>query len=632
MTIFRKNLINFGCLTLFLILLLIISIPAFMNSLYYEANARALSSTASALLSAFSEEYLREYFAAGETGKAFPYEEKQYRLTLIDKNGYVLWDSQVEHRMVNHMDREEVYTALEGREGRALRKSTNTGTRQLYTALPVFGMDGLPAGIFRLSMEVSGFWQRLAPIVLPILFITAILVFAAFFGVYNFSRSLSLSLERLVNIALETEDFHFSAQRPKADNQLEGDVEELVTLEKALRGMSSEFKLRLKEARTEGRQLETILNSMSEAVIATDNSLLLLLVNPCARKLFNLEDCLKDRNILIYSEGNQFSERNTFSFRKRLSLLEATHSTELEWTARKVLETGKSEELEIKFHTTGTEQRFQVSVTPLPSEPAANLNTAGTGLYGGIVIVMEDLTHIARLEQIRKDFVANVSHELRTPIQLMKGFSETLLDSPIIDAREGDTAGKEQFRHFIEIIRKNANTMENLINDLLSLANLEDENSVRPDKEELELAPLFEEAVYLVDIPAKKKQTEIVIDCPPDLRAKLYGSYIIQALVNLLDNAIKYSPGASRIWLRAFSDNGELIMEVKDQGIGISAEHHERIFERFYRIDQARSRDAGGTGLGLAIVRHIALLHGGKAEFESHAGDGSTFRIRIKDN
>jgi two-component system phosphate regulon sensor histidine kinase PhoR len=145
--------------------------------------------------------------------------------------------------------------------------------------------------------------------------------------------------------------------------------------------------------------------------------------------------------------------------------------------------------------------------------------------------------------------------------------------------------------------------------------------------EEQPLAPLFAEAVSLVEIPARNKRIEIAVTCPPELKARLHGSFIIHALVNLLDNAIKYSSENSRIQAEGRREYGELILEVRDRGAGIPHEHLERIFERFYRAD--RSRRAGGTGLGLSIVRHIALLHKGSAEAESRAGEGSTFRIRI---
>ncbi|MDR1837072.1 MAG: PAS domain-containing sensor histidine kinase, partial [Treponema sp.] len=149
------------------------------------------------------------------------------------------------------------------------------------------------------------------------------------------------------------------------------------------------------------------------------------------------------------------------------------------------------------------------------------------------------------------------------------------------------------------------------------------------DMEELSVAPLIDEAVSSLEPQAKRKQIDVIVKCPQDLNAKLYGSLIIQALINLIDNGIKYSPSKSKLWVSACEENEEMLFEVKDRGIGIPAEHLERIFERFYRVDRARSRDAGGTGLGLSIVRHIAIIHKGRVEAESHAGEGSVFRIRI---
>jgi len=219
-----------------------------------------------------------------------------------------------------------------------------------------------------------------------------------------------------------------------------------------------------------------------------------------------------------------------------------------------------------------------------------------------------------------------VSHELRTPIQIIKGFSETLLDT-VSDSEEKNE--NKQIIHFIEIIQKNANTMENLTNDLLILADLENGTPNVREPEELTIISLIDEAVSSVESQAKRKQIEIDVDCSGELRAKLYGSFIIQALINLIDNAIKYSQAKSKIWIKAYCEGEELLLEVRDKGIGIPNEHKERIFERFYRADRSRSREAGGTGLGLSIVRHIALLHKGTAEVESRSAEGSVFRIRI---
>ena len=370
--------------------------------------------------------------------------------------------------------------------------------------------------------------------------------------------------------------------------------------------------MKKEEINAEGPGLEAILNSMFEGVIALDSCLNIILVNRRFCSLFGVDliPAVKDW-------------RGT-------SMLELSRSAEMEEAARQVLSTGRPTELNLRRYASGIEQNFQVFIAPLEPGSVPEQETNNEVMCRGVVIVVRDISRLVKLEQVRKNFAANVSHELRTPIQVVKGFAENILDSSMKD--------KKQIRHFAEIIRKNARIMENITNDLLTLVSLEDESSAvqgsnpRPPMEETEVAPLIAEAKEMVEIAARKKNISIDVFCPPDLSAKLYGSLIIQALVNLLDNGIKYSD--SRIKVYAFRDNNEIIIEVKDKGIGIPAEHLSRIFERFYRVDRARSRDTGieskaGTGLGLAIVRHIALLHNGKAEVESHAGEGSVFRLRL---
>jgi two-component system phosphate regulon sensor histidine kinase PhoR len=324
------------------------------------------------------------------------------------------------------------------------------------------------------------------------------------------------------------------------------------------------------------------------------------------------------------------------------SFLEFSGSVELENAARKVLFSGEPFEMILKRYVKGTEQHFQIFATPLGVTPlgvtplgVTPLGNIPIGEGQGVVIVLGDISRLMKLEQVRKDFAANVSHELRTPIQVVKGFAENIINSSLED--------KDRILHFMEIIKKNIQTMENLTNDLLTLVSLEDNSATRPAMEETFLAPIIKEARSMVEIAARKKDISIETFCPPDLAAKLHGSLFIQALVNLLDNSIKYSGPGSRIRLYAYMDNRQivgqqtvgqqLVIEVKDKGIGIPSEHMGRIFERFYRVDRSRlrteGREEGGTGLGLAIVRHIAMLHNGTVEAESHAGEGSVFRLKI---
>jgi two-component system phosphate regulon sensor histidine kinase PhoR len=587
MTVFKKNLLTLGAAALVLSFVLVLTMLVFMNSLYYETSALGLKNTAKTLMTTIGNEKIKEVFADNSPDEIDMMIEASdvYRLTLIETSGYVLWDSQVPGRLVNHIDREEIIAALEGREASARRDSISASMKQIYYALPVLGSDNSVIGVFRLSVSVPDFWVRVSPVLSSFLIFSVIAAGIAFLIIYVFSRSLSSSIGRLVDITQAGASLLSGAE---ADEKI---APEFKSLEKAIRAMTSELNFQLERAKTEGQRLEAILNGMSEAVFAADSELKLHLVNPRARALFNIEN----RNVTM-------------------TLLEATRSAELTEAAKKALASGTALEMELTLRS-GAEQQFQVFVSPL----------AGAG--SGVVIVLQEITRLVKLERIRKDFVANVSHELRTPIQLIKGFSETLLDT----LSGGGNGGRKQLIHFIEIINKNAGTMENLTNDLLILADLENDSKNARDLEELSIAQLIGEAVSSVEPQAKRKKIEIKTDCPGNLKYSLYGSFIVQALINLIDNAVKYSPPESKVWITAQDSDGELVLQVRDKGIGIPSEHLERIFERFYRVDRSRSREAGGTGLGLSIVRHIALLHKGKVEAESHAGEGSVFRIRIPD-
>ena len=639
MTIFKRSLLTLGLAVLIFFAAVVASVLMFMNSLYYEINLRGLGDTAKTLMAVIGKDRVTEIFAAnsGKIDVSLPSGANEvYRLTLIDPSGNVIWDSHVTDRIVNHIDREEVIAALEGREGSSWRDSLTTRIRQIYYALPVFDNSGVPIGVFRLSVAVPGFGMRVSPVIVPFIIFSCLFAAAAFCAIFAFSRSLSISLGRLVKIVQESAPL---LSGPEASERVEL---EFNSLERTLKAMTTELNYQFDQARAEGRRLEAILNGMTEAVFAMDSSLKLHLVNPRARELFNLGN--RDINAM--------------------SLLEATRSTELVEAAKKALYSGEPLEMELTFHTgiitaaqrmsanegSRSAQQFQVFAAPLagatPLASATSLtnttpNTADayhltrrertlsdteqTGANSGVVLVLQEITRLVKLERIRKDFVANVSHELRTPIQLIKGFTETLIDT--VSAQE--SGNNKQICHFLDIIRKNTGTMENLTNDLLVLADLENDLGIARDLEDTNVAHLIQEAVSSTEPQAKRKQIEIIVNCPDDLHENLYGSFIIQALINLIDNGIKYSQPDSKLWITACLENEELILQVRDNGIGIPAEHIERIFERFYRVDKARSREGGGTGLGLSIVRHIALLHRGKAEEESHAGEGSTFRIRI---
>jgi two-component system phosphate regulon sensor histidine kinase PhoR len=245
---------------------------------------------------------------------------------------------------------------------------------------------------------------------------------------------------------------------------------------------------------------------------------------------------------------------------------------------------------------------------------------------GGAVIVLNDVTDVQRLEHVRRDFVANVSHELKTPVASIKGFVETLLDGAADDPADN--------RRFLGIIARQADRLAAIIEDLLALSRIEQrEGAGNLPVEPTLVADVFAAATADCDARAADRSIRLETDCPDSLQADLNAPLLEQAVINLIDNAIKYSDPGRTVRLSAESLTGagaaDLVIHVQDQGCGIDAEHLPRLFERFYRVDKARSRKLGGTGLGLSIVKHIVQAHGGRIDVESVPGVGTTFTIRV---
>ena len=508
-----------------------------------------------------------DVFTDGENtaGMKAAFATSPFRVTLIRRNGQVIFDTDTESAvMENHLDRPEFQAAIKGGIGSERRKSASLGKEYIYAAIGIY-----PVGINAAGINAGDKNE-----------ITGVLRLSRLVPSFS-SRLLSSALPFLIGAFLLI--FTAAIGLYKYSRSLSLSIEEKLSNE--LQKKTFEITERIRENHIENSRREAILNGMYEGVISLDQNLKIVLANPRINSILNIEDKKDIRGA---------------------SILEVSSSVELEKAAAKVLNSGQPFELILKRYMSGTEQYLQAFVSPLEFDR-------------GVLVVLIDITRLVKLEQIRKDFAANVSHELRTPIQVIKGFAENILASSLDN--------KEEIRYFAEIIAKNTLTMENLTYDLLTLVSLENENAVRPPMEESVLAPLIAEAAATVEFAAKKKNISVEISCSPELSVNLYGSLFIQALVNLLENAIKYSGVGSGIRVDAYVKDDRIIIEVIDRGIGIPAEHMNRLFERFYRVDKARSREQGGTGLGLAIVRHIALLHNGKAEAESHAGEGSVFRL-----
>lgn len=246
-----------------------------------------------------------------------------------------------------------------------------------------------------------------------------------------------------------------------------------------------------------------------------------------------------------------------------------------------------------------------------------------TAIPDGCVVIFHDMTDIRRTEKMRRDFVANVSHELRTPLSAITGYSETLLDGALTD-------DPGVCRDFLQVIHRHSLRLTQLVEDLLDLSKLESPD-YQPELLPVSLQGLIQQAFLLVEDKALEKQINISVDIQSPLpRVMSESSSMQQVLTNLLDNAIKYTPPQGAVEISAFQTRaGKIQVDVKDNGIGIEAKYLSRIFERFYRVDKARSRDLGGTGLGLSIVKHIVQLHGGEIRVDSVVNQGSTFSLTL---
>jgi two-component system, OmpR family, phosphate regulon sensor histidine kinase PhoR len=587
-SILKKSSILVAAAVLVVSVYFIAGMLIYANNQYNEINTKNMEEAVSALRRFTPPEVFTDKDAEDEWISRMNI-SGPYRITLISRSGQVIFDTEADSAvMENHLDRLEFQTSVRDGIGTARRRSATLGQYYLYAAAALQDSGGKLTGVLRISRLVPGFFTRLLGDILLFLIFGFLIILGTCIGLYYFSRYQSMLVEAKLNVELEKK--------------------------------TAELHKKAEEAESESRHREVILNSMFDGVITLDSNLKIIHANQRLCSLFGID---KEKDV------------------RGISLLEFTHSADLEEAAQMTLSTGRSHEFTLKRCVSGIQQCFQVFAAPLEANSLKTPETdSGETILQeksrsdlcrndscrsdscrSLVMVLGDISRLVKLEQVRKDFAANVSHELRTPIQVIQGFAENILNTQPYD--------QKQVYHFAEIIRKNAQSMDNLTNDLLTLVSLESTDAERPPLEDVVLDSLINEAVDMIAIAAKNKNITIDVSCPPKLNMQLYSSLFVQALINLLDNGIKYSGKNSSIKIRAFRETKQLVIEIKDNGIGIPAEHIDRIFERFYRVDRCRSREAGGTGLGLSIVRHIALLHRGSVEAESHAGEGSTFRLKL---
>jgi two-component system phosphate regulon sensor histidine kinase PhoR len=381
---------------------------------------------------------------------------------------------------------------------------------------------------------------------------------------------------------------------------LDGEVQvhstdELASLSKAIGEMGTQLRNKIEEISNEKDYLQTILKGMTEGVLVVDGRDRILMVNDALRQLLSLSTDVSDR-----------------------MPLEIIRNAELEGAIRKAIQYGENVALELDLNKSG-EKTIEVSVVSIhPSSTRTEEDSEG---IRGAVAVFHDITRLKQLEKIRQDFVANVSHELRTPLTTIKGYAETLLDG----ALKEDLASQ-----FVQVIKRHTDRLTKIVEDLLMLSKIETKE-FQLKMEMISLPNLIDDIIDFLKEPAEKKKISLSRhEIHSSLAIRADRSYLEQVLINLLDNAIKYTPEGGRVIVSVVEkDSKDIQFSIEDNGIGIPNEDLSRIFERFYRVDKGRSKELGGTGLGLSIVKHLVQAHGGRVWVDSQLGKGSTFYFTL---
>jgi two-component system phosphate regulon sensor histidine kinase PhoR len=506
------------------------------------------------------------------------------RLTVFLDDGTGLVETTFHPREIVDWNRfPEVRTAREGRVGHHIARDPYIDDRLMAVAVPA-GYQAAGTPMVRAVDSIADVDRSIARFRLSLMALAA-LAAAAWIGCgIRFSRRLGHFLNHLSAALANSEDGAFrlpTTQPPMKEGA--------VLVDRIVR-MAASMEKKIQTIAHERNKIESVLFSMREGVVAVTRDDRIISINPAASGMF---DCDKEAAL-----GS--------------SIPEVIRNLQLQRFVSRASESAASLEEDVSFY------RSKDIILNLKS--SAMMDADGGRI--GTLIVMADVTRLRRLENMRSDFVANVSHEIKTPLTAIKGFVETLYHRQV--------NSREETERFLGIIMKHVNRLDAIVSDLLSLSRVEQSN----DRQELQLKKtrirdIIATVVQVLQAKADAKEITFAVDDHENAAAMADATLMEQALLNLMDNAIKYSHPKGTVGVTVTTSNGELSIQVKDQGVGIAKRHLSRLFERFYRVDKARSRTMGGTGLGLAIVKHIAQAHGGQISVDSTPGRGTTFTLQM---
>ncbi|MCK5545014.1 MAG: PAS domain-containing protein, partial [Desulfobulbaceae bacterium] len=492
-------------------------------------------------------------------------------------------------KMANHSDRPEVKAAFTGRTGSAIHFSQTLQKKMMYVAIPL-KRSGKTEGVLRASISAALFDTALKSIYLKITAGSLIVAILTALVTWTVARRISRPMEE---IKRGVERFAGGDFRHKlVITNPESVSLEVARLAETINHMSDQLNDRIQTVTRQHHQLEAVFAGMVESVFAVDSHEKVIRMNQAAADLLGTEQ--------EYVHGR--------------NILEVINNPDLREFVKRTLVNSDPLEEEFIFRTDNNTQRsLQAHGVLLRDERRQEI---------GALIVLNDVTRMRRLEEVRQDFVANVSHELKTPITSIKGYIETLLDQAVDNP--------DDTRRFLGIVMKQADRLNAIVEDLLMLSRLEKEDrEYEISLTKSKIRDPLHAAIDACKAEAEANDIKINLKCSDTLTGEINPRLLEQAVINLVVNGVKYSRKGSEILINAEQKGNGIEIRVQDRGCGITAEHLPRLFERFYRSDKARSRQLGGTGLGLAIVKHIVQLHHGDVTVESTPEQGSTFTIHL---
>ncbi|EHC5262315.1 cell wall metabolism sensor histidine kinase WalK [Listeria monocytogenes serotype 1/2a] len=511
-------------------------------------------------------------------------EDIDARITVIDSKGDVVADTKKDpEKLDNHMNRPEVTDILKKGEsvGISIRESDSLGYSMLYVAVPVKHQSKTD-GVLRISISlesvdaaVAKLWGNLALIFgIALVIIAAISVFIA--------RKITRPVREIIEVSTDLANH-------KYDSRIHGKISgELQDLSISVNTLAESLETQMFEIKQNEQRLNAIVQNLVSGVMLINVDKQVIMTN---RTMYQI---LGETEIT----GKPFYEViKSFALSQ---LIEGTFETK----------TIQQKEIILYFPR---EMILDASVSPILGE---------NGEITGVILLLHDITQIRHLENVRSEFVTNVSHELKTPVTALKGFAETLLDGAMYD--------EMLLKKFLTIIKEESDRLHRLIMDILALSRIE-QNPVPENVELVEVDDVIEQSARTIFEMATEKNIQVIIPekTIPSVTIETDRDKLQQILINLLSNAINYTPVDGKVEVKLIEQEAEVIIEVTDNGIGIPAKDIDRVFERFYRVDKARSRHSGGTGLGLSIVKHLVENCGGRIEVESQEEVGSTFRVTL---